>query len=67
MTKQLSMRKYLLYVHVGSAEEGAVVFSLSGTDVNGERRWMEKKWKDKFPAICAFGGESLRLKLKVER
>ena len=37
MTKQPSMRKYLLYVHVGSAEEGAVVFSLSGTDVNGER------------------------------
>ena len=37
MTKQPSMRKCLQYVHVGSAEEGAVVLSLSGTDVNGER------------------------------
>ena len=37
MTKQPSMRKCLQYVHMGSAEEGAVVLSLSGTDVNGER------------------------------
>ena len=37
MTKQLSMHKFSLYVHVGSAEEGTVVFSLNGTDVNDER------------------------------